>query len=148
MQKYTVELSGNVDIAVIRAALAQLSDMVTVKPVAKRARIAAGASGVASEYVGMADMEYRRYCDKDTDGAVYCPERERWYLPCVMDGVSVQKAVNKQAAGRNRAANGFTRRFPQINVSTNPADDLARYMAAFCNMNSHKPAAYTNGVTA
>jgi hypothetical protein len=102
-------------------------------------------------------MEYRRYCPKDTEGAEYCPQTERWYIPEVMDGVSVQKAINKIMAevrkgqssdGRNK---GHYPDYPQmvIRLKRDPmADAAAEYAKVFCQNMRHVPAKYTNGVTA
>ncbi len=149
MQKITVTVPDNIHISIIADALAQLDAGITVKPAIKRARTSQDAPVDTPEYVGQSDLEYRRYCDKETDGAVYDPHSERWYLPEVMDGVSVDKAIRKLMAEVKRrphphASVDFKRLAKHVPEEYVAAD----YMTRFCDTLHHVKAEYTNGVTA
>jgi hypothetical protein len=149
MQKFTVTAPAGVPFEVIRAALVALDAGIDVKPSVKRARMTTSASDSTPEYVGQSDMEYRRYCPKDTEGAEYCPQSERWYMPEVMDGVSVQKAINKIMAEvrKGQSSDGRGKRaYPEFGTSRTETD--VGYIHQFCDALHHVPAKYTNGVTA
>ena len=149
MQKFTITVPDNIHFSIIAAALAQLDAGITVKHAVKRARITPNEPESVPEYVGQSDLEYRRYCDKETEGAEYCPQSERWYMPQVMDGVSVEKAIKKIMAEvrKGQASDGRGKRaypdFGQRGIET----DIG-YMHQFCRNLHHVPAQYTNGVTA
>jgi hypothetical protein len=149
MQKFTVTAPSGVPFEVIRAALVALDAGIDVKPSVKRARMTASASDNTPEYVGQSDMEYRRYCPKDTEGAVYCPQSERWYIPEVMDGVSVQKAINKIMAevrkGQNTDGRDKSVYPPLYNGLPLETDS---YIRRFCGSLHHVSAEYVCGVTA
>jgi hypothetical protein len=149
MQKITVTVPDNIHISIIADALAQLDSGITCKPVIKRARITPSESDSTPEYVGQSDLEYRRYCPQDTEGAIYCPQSEKWYLPEVMDGVSVQKAINKIMSEVNRRAHPHASvDFKRLAKHVPDEYVAADYMARFCDTLHHVKAEYTNGVTA
>lgn len=149
MQKLTITAPDNIHFSIIADALAQLDAGITVKPCAKRAGSRQAAPDDAPEYVGQSDLEYRRYCDSGEPGAVYDPQSERWYLPEVMDGVSVDKAIRKLMSEVRRGQNSDGRGksaypvFGQRGIET----DIG-YMHQFCGNLHHVKAEYTNGVTA
>ena len=149
MQKITVTVPDNIHISLIADALAQLDGGITCKPAVKRARMHQDAPIDAPEYVGQSDLEYRRYCPQDTDGAVYDAHSERWYLPEVMDGVSVEKAIRKIMAevrkGQNSDGRGKSA-YPVVGQRGIETD--IGYMHQFCGNLHHVAAEYTNGVTA
>lgn len=149
MQKLTITAPDSIHFSIIADALAQLDAGITVKPCAKRARIAQDAPIDAPEYVGQSDLEYRRYCDKDTDGAVYDAHIERWYLPEVMDGVSVDKAIRKIMTEVKRGQNSDGRdksAYPR--TYSGEALDTEAYIKQFCGNLHHVGATYICGVTA
>jgi len=149
MQKITVTVPDNIHISIIADALAQLDAGITVKPVAKRAGSRQDSPDSVPEYVGMADLEYRRYCDQDTEGAVYDPHSERWYLPEVMDGVSVDKAIRKLMAEVRKGQNSDGRDksvYPSL-YNGLPLDTDS-YIRRFCGALHHVSADYVCGVTA
>lgn len=149
MQKITVTVPDNIHISLIADALAQLDAGITCKPAVKRARIAQDAPIDAPEYVGQSDLEYRRYCDKDTDGAVYDAHAERWYIPEVMDGVSVEKAIRKLMTEVKRGQNSDGRDksvYPR--TYSGEALDTDAYIRDFCANLKHTKALYTVGVFA
>jgi hypothetical protein len=149
MQKFTIAAPDNISFEVIRAALAHIDAGIAVKPAQRRAKITAGASDDAPEYVGMEDMEYRRHCPKDTEGAVYCPESEKWYLPEVMDGVSVDKAIRKIMAEVRKGQNSDGRNknvYPEF--GTRRTESTEDYIRQFCGSLHHVSAEYMCGVTA
>lgn len=149
MQKITVTVPDNIHISIIADALAQLDAGITVKPAIKRARTSQDAPVDAPEYVGQSDLEYRRYCDKETDGAVYDPHSERWYLPEVMDGVSVDKAIRKLMAEVRRGQNSDGRDksvYPSLYNGLPLETDS--YIRRFCGALHHVSADYVIGVSA
>ena len=156
MQKLTITVPDNIHISIIADALAQLDAGITCKPAVKRAMIAQDAPDSVPEYVGMADLEYRRYCDKETEGSQYCPQSEKWYLPEVMDGVSVDKAIRKIMAEVRKGQNsdGRDKRaysdYPALvrNLEKRGVDCVQEYIGRFCSTLHHVKAEYTNGVTA
>jgi len=148
MQKLTITVPDSIHFSIIAAALAQLDAGITVKPAVKRARITPNESESVPEYVGQSDLEYRRYCPKDTEGAEYCPQSERWYIPEVMDGVSVEKAIRKIMAevrkgqasdGRSKAAYSD---YPALvrNLEKRGVDCVQEYITRFCDTLHHVPA--------
>lgn len=158
MQKITVTVPDNIHISIIADALSQLDAGITCKPCAKRARIAPSESEGVPEYVGQSDLEYRRYCT-ETEAqleeklygrkAEYDAHSERWYIPEVMDGVSVDKAIRKimsevrkgqSSDGRNKCV------YPRL-YRGEPLD-VDAYVRQFCGSLHHVAAQYTNGVTA
>jgi len=149
MQKFTVTAPAGVPFEVIKAALVALNAGIDVKPSVKRARMTASASDNTPEYVGQSDMEYRRYCDEGETGAEYDPQTERWYIPEVMDGVSVQKAINKIMAevrkGQNTDGRDKSVYPPLYNGLPLETDS---YIRRFCGSLHHVSAEYVCGVTA
>jgi len=156
MQKLTITAPDSIHFSIIADALAQLDAGITVKPCAKRATSRQAASDSAPEYVGQSDLEYRRYCSESDDGAVYDAQSEKWYLPEVMDGVSVDKAIRKIMAevrkgqnsdGRSKAAYSD---YPALvrNLERRGVDCVQEYITRFCDTLHHVKAEYTNGVTA
>lgn len=149
MQKLTITVPDSIHFSIIAAALAQLDAGITVKPVVKRARITPNESESVPEYVGQSDLEYRRYCPKDTEGAEYCPQSERWYIPEVMDGVSVEKAIKKIMAEvrKGQSSDGRDKSvYPPLYNGLPLETDS--YIRRFCGSLHHVSADYVCGVTA
>lgn len=149
MQKLTITAPDNIHFSIIADALAQLDAGITVKPCAKRAVSRQAASDDAPEYVGQSDLEYRRYCPQYTEGAIYCPQSERWYMPEVMDGVSVDKAIRKLMAEVRKGQNSDGRDksvYPPLYNGLPLETDS--YIRRFCGSLHHVSADYVCGVTA
>ena len=149
MQKLTITVPDSIHFSIIVAALAQLDAGITVKHAVKRARITPNESDSVPEYVGQSDLEYRRYCPKDTEGAEYCPQSERWYIPEVMDGVSVEKAIKKIMAEvrKGQASDGRDKSvYPPLYNGLPLETDS--YIRRFCGSLHHVSADYVCGVTA